>query len=145
MEGNHQAAWDAGFAPGFRFSGRDAVVLVLGVAALSAVPAVVTTREMVHATLCVVAIPLIAFFLFCNVFRASRPLELGWAAAFVGLCYGAVKYDTPSWPVVPIWSIALIAIVIGVEMLKPSYHGVAWKLINPKLPDWWESQRSRLN
>jgi len=31
-------------------------------------------------------------------------------------------------------------ICVAVEMRKPSYHGVGWKWINPKLPEWWKTQ-----
>jgi hypothetical protein len=27
--------------------------------------------------------------------------------------------------------------VVVAEMLKPSYHGVGWQRINPRLPEWW--------
>jgi len=27
--------------------------------------------------------------------------------------------------------------VVVVEMCKPSYHGVGWQRINPRLREWW--------
>ena len=85
----------------------------------------------------VVGIPLVYFFLFCNVFRVSRPLELLWAGVFVVLAGTTLVTGVPGWLPTSIVSVLVAALVVGAEMRKPSYHGVGWQSINPALPTWW--------
>jgi hypothetical protein len=80
------------------------------------------------------------FFLFCNVFRMSRPLELIWSAVFVGLCYATFQTGQPGWVATAALSLLTTVIVVAIEMRKPSYHGIAWQAINPRLPEWWEAR-----
>jgi hypothetical protein len=79
------------------------------------------------------------FFLFCNVVRMARPLELVWAGGFVVLAGATVAFETPGWLVTALVSLLVTVVVVVVEMRKPSYHGVGWQRINPKLPAWWEA------
>src|SRR6185503_16949754 len=79
------------------------------------------------------------FFLFCNVFRIARPLELAWAVVFVALAGATIVVDQPGWIVTTAVSLVATVIVIALEMRKPSYHGIAWQKINPGLPQWWEA------
>lgn len=79
------------------------------------------------------------FFLFCNVFRLARPLELLWAAVFVMLAGATIVFDQPGWLVTTALSLIVTFIVVAVEMRKPSYHGIAWRQINPNLLQWWEA------
>lgn len=124
----------AAFAPGFRFSGLDGLVLVGG-----------TVTAIVLATYVwwwgfVVAFVLAHFFLFCNVVRMARPLELAWAAVFLVLAGGTVAIETPGWLLTVLVSLVVTVVVVGVEMRKPSYHGVGWQRINPALPAWWAAR-----
>ena len=80
------------------------------------------------------------FFLFCNVLRATRLLELLWAAAFVGLWSSAYFRGVPSWPHTYAWAFAVTVAVTVVQVRLPSYHGVFWTVLNPRLPQWWEEQ-----
>lgn len=80
------------------------------------------------------------FFLFCNVFRLARPLELVWAAVFVALAAGTLAIDIPGWPATAAISLCVTVVVIPLEMRKLSYHGVGWERINPGLRSWWESR-----
>ncbi len=80
------------------------------------------------------------FFLFCNVIRMARPLELIWAVVFLTLCAVAVGFAWISWPLVFLISGGVTIIVTIIQTRAPSYHGVGWKLINPALPDWWSKQ-----
>src|SRR6476619_4959849 len=82
------------FAPGFRLSRVDVAVLFAG-----AVAAVSLATTDVWAG---VAVGFVVghFFLFCNVLRMSRPLELTWAGVFMGLAVGAMVWGVVSWPVV---------------------------------------------
>jgi hypothetical protein len=122
------------FAPGFRLSKLDVVVLVvgtllsLGLAAAGSWLALVVAWVIGH------------FFLFCNVFRLSRPLELVWAAVFVVLAGSTAATHYPGWAATTAISLAATVVVVAVEMRKPSYHGILWQRINPGLRAWWEAQ-----
>ncbi len=87
----------------------------------------------------VIAFVVAHFFLFCNIFRMSRPLELVWAAAFVAAAGGTVVTETPGWGVTVVGSLIVTVLVVAIEMRRPSYHGIAWQQLNPKLPEWWEA------
>jgi hypothetical protein len=122
------------FAPGFRFSNLDGVVLVAGVIGTVFLGAFVWWIGFV------IGFTIAHFFLFCNVFRLARPLELVWAAAFVTLCSATIILENPGWYLTIAISSCVTILVVAIEMRKPSYHGVAWRVINPSLQKWWESQ-----
>ena len=124
------------FAPGFRLSALDVFVLAVGVVAALALAMVVWWWGFA------VAFVLGPFFLFCNVVRMARPLELAWAGVFLVLAAGTVALDVPGWPVTASVSLVATVVVVMVEMRKPSYHGLAWQLINPGLPAWWEARKA---
>ena len=120
------------FAPGFRFSPTDALALLLGAAAAAAIAAV-------HAGLGAAAgVAVGAFFLFCNVVRASRPAELTWATAFLALAAAAAA-GRVGWPVTLLLAVAAAAGVWGYEACRPGYHGAGWWRFNPELPAWWRA------
>jgi len=122
------------FAPGFRITRRDQIVLAIGVLATGALApfnglaAYVTASAVGH------------FFLFCNVFRLPRALELFWASGFVlaMLAYmqGVFPFITS---VTAHETLAILCIAASTKL--PSYHGIFWQRWNPKLREWWESQR----
>jgi len=121
------------FHPGWRFSALDGVVLVVGI---------VATVGLIWydgGIAFVIGFTLIHFFLFCNVVRMARPLELLWAAGFVALCVGTIAFDWPSWLGTTVIALGLTLVFVGIELRKPSYHGVGWRLLNPNLPNWWEA------
>jgi hypothetical protein len=120
------------FQPGFRFSWLDLAIVIGGAAAAAAfilVEAWVTF---------VIAFVVGHFFLFCNVFRLARALELAWAAVFVALVAATVSTGTPGWMMTTGSSLVATIVVVILEMRKPSYHGVFWQQINPHLRQWWE-------
>jgi len=121
------------FKPGFRFSAFDALILAGGAAASA-----LAWQENPQLG-CVIAFVLGHFFLFCNVFRISRGLELIWAAVFVALTIGTQRWGWPGW----FWEIAatlaMTSVVIALEMRKASYHGIGWVYLNPRLSDWWQA------
>jgi hypothetical protein len=123
------------FTPGFRLSAIDVIVLVAGAVTVSAL-----------ATLnywwwsFVIAFVLGHFFLFCNIIRMARPLELAWAGVFVTLAAATIAIDAPGWLVTAAVSLATTVVVVVAEMRKASYHGVGWQRINPGLPAWWEAR-----
>jgi hypothetical protein len=127
------------FAPGFRLSLRDAVVLVVGI-----VGSIALGNTFWPASL-IIAFAVSHFFLFCNVFRISRRLELIWAVIFIALSGITILTKFPGWAVTIASSICATVIVVICEMKKPSYHGVGWRKINPHLRTWWDSNLADQN
>jgi hypothetical protein len=123
------------FLPGFRLSRLDVLVVVVGVVATL----VLATFEWWWGF--VVGFVLAHFFLFCNVFRLARSLELTWAGVFVLLAGMTVAMGFPGWGITAAVSLAVTLAVVAVEVRKPSYHGVGWRWINPGLPAWWEARQ----
>ena len=120
------------FIPGFRLSALDAVVLIAG--AIATVVLALAVRWWGF----VAGFVLGHFFLFCNVVRAARPLELAWAGLFVAMATAMIALDRPGWPITASVSLVSTAVVVAIEIRKPSYHGLGWQRINPGLPEWWE-------
>jgi len=121
------------FAPGFRLSVVDIAVLVVGFPVSVALATVEWTWGFV------VAFVLAHFFLFCNVVRMARPLELVWATMFTVQAGSTIVAGLPGWIITTTVSLATTLIVVAIEMRKPSYHGIAWQRINPNLQVWWET------
>jgi hypothetical protein len=122
------------FQPGFRLSEMDVGILMLGVCA--AVLLARLDERLGLASLFVLA----HFFLFCNVLRMSRPLELIWAVLFVLLAGSTFTFDLPSWNYTLIAILLVTLILAIVQILQPSYHGVLWRKINPNLKQWWDAR-----
>ncbi|MFY9314316.1 MAG: hypothetical protein WAO95_02005 [Burkholderiales bacterium] len=80
------------------------------------------------------------FFLFCNVFRVGKPLELTWSAIFVALSGSTIVTGRPGWLVTVAVTLAATPVVIVAQVRSPSYHGIAWQRLNPKLREWWETR-----
>jgi hypothetical protein len=127
------------FAPGFRISLWDVVVLVIGISFFLAL-----IKNYAPISLAIVFITG-HFFLFCNVFRVARPLELLWAGIFIALSGCTIFCGIPGWPVTIAVSFGATIVVIVCEMRKPSYHGICWQQINPGLKNWWEANHSGKN
>lgn len=127
---------ERGFSPGFRCSFLDVVVLIAGAAGCVAMLSIDGRIAFI------IGFTIGHFFLFCNVFRISRTLELAWAAVFVTLCSASFQWGQPPWMATAGMSFAITCLVIMLELPKPSYHGIGWRKINPRLPEWWE-QRNR--
>lgn len=123
------------FRPGFRLSEIDVGILLLGVLA-----SVLIARfyELLAVAL---LFTLGHFFLFCNVLRMSRPLELVWAVLFVLLAAGTILNGFPPWSYTLYAMLVVTAILAIIQVLRPSYHGVFWRRLNPNLPQWWAVNR----
>ncbi len=121
------------FQPGFRLSALDVVILVVG--GIASAYAMTIDRWFGIA----IAFVVLHFFLFCNVLRMSRPLELIWAGSFAGLAAATISQNRLSWPAVFAISSIVTVLVAVIETRRPSYHGVGWQNLNPRLPDWWQS------
>ena len=123
------------FAPGFRLSVRDVVAILIGAAAAFYLASIEPWWGFM------VAFVVGHFFLFCNVVRMARPLELAWAATFVALASATLLTETPGWPITTGVSLAVTLVIVVLQMRKPSYHGLGWQRINPGLQAWWSSVR----
>ncbi len=124
------------FAPGFRLGVVDVFALVGGTMAAVILSMHVWWWGFVPAYV------LAHFFLFCNVVRIARSLELIWAGSFVLLAGATIAIEIPNWLVTTLVSLLVTMVLVVVEMRKQSYHGVGWQRINPNLLAWWESQIS---
>jgi hypothetical protein len=120
------------FRPGFRFSKLDAVILLVGLY-ISA-----DTASVYPWVGIAIGFVIAHFFLFCNLVRMARPSELAWSALFVLLASSTILVGSPQWPMTLAISFAVTVVLIGLEMRKPSYHGVFWRQINPELLQWWQ-------
>ena len=127
---------EARFAPGFRFSFFDGLILIAG-----AVGSVFGWNvEWWLGVL--IGFVVLHFFLFCNVFRIARKPELVWAGVFVLLAGSAIVFEVPVWWMVFAGGLLLSTILIALETRKPGYHGVGWRRWNPGLEEWWRKQRN---
>lgn len=126
----------ATFQPGFRISIVDRVVLVVG-----SVAAVVAWRYAWWLGF-TIGFVVAHFFLFCNIVRMARPLELAWSGVFLALTFGTIVHQLFTWPTTIAGSLLATIIIVAAEMRKPSYHGAMWQRINPGLPQWWERNQS---
>jgi len=124
----------AAFAPGFRLSVADVFVLFGGTISAIVLSMYVWWWGFIPAFV------LAHFFLFCNMGRIARPLELIWAGVFISLAGTTIAFEMPGWLVTVPVSLFVTVVVVVVEMRKPSYHGVGWQRINPGLPEWWEAR-----
>jgi hypothetical protein len=122
------------FRPGFRFSLFDGAVILLGATAM----ALLWQHDLVLSL--VVGFVLGHFFLFCNVLRMSRSRELVWAFAFVALFALSVANPTVTLGLVFATSILVTIVLAAIEMRSASYHGVAWKVLNPSLESRWNKE-----
>ena len=121
------------FQPGFRLSSLDIVILIVG--GVASACATTVDRGLGVA----IAFVILHFFLFCNVLRMSRPFELLWAGLFAGLAGMVITRNLLSWPVAYSISTGATVILGLIETHRPSYHGVGWRKLNPRLPEWWRS------
>ena len=125
------------FRPGFRLSFFDVLVLALGVFGSAWLWPGSWPLGFI------VAFVVGHFFLFCNVFRIARELEFLWAGVFLIVTLLTLQSHHPSWVIIAVPSLFTTAVVIGLELRKPSYHGLGWSRINPRLREWWEANHQR--
>lgn len=120
------------FSPGFRISVTDILVLIAGTVASAWLASIDLPIGLV------IAFVVAHFFLFCNVIRMARRLELTWAAIFAGLAGCTILLQVPDWPMTFAASLLATLVLVVVQLRRPSYHGVLWRRINPDLPRWWQ-------
>ncbi len=88
----------------------------------------------------IVAVVVGHFFLFCNVFRLRRSLELWWAAVFVLNVGWWLAQGQAGWLPAMLYQGPVTVIVIVIEMLSPRYHGIGARWINRRLDDYLENK-----
>lgn len=125
------------FQPGFRMSAVDGVVIVAGIVVAAALCSTAWWLSFI------ITFVIAHFFVFCNIFRVARLLELAWSGVFIVLMYCTIMFGRPTWAVAIGCLLLATVVVIGFEMRKPSYHGVLWQCINPGLPQWWEAKSGK--
>lgn len=126
------------FRPGFRFAPTDALVLLAGAAAAWFAWRIEPWLGIA------VLLPVALFFVYCNIVRMARPLELVWALAYAAGCVVRVQLGVPGWPWLVSGSVGLAAGLVVVQLRRPDYHGIGWQRINPQLPQWWATRRAPL-
>jgi hypothetical protein len=119
------------FQPGFRWSLFDGIVLILGAGLAMGLTRIDWALSVM------VAFVVGHFFVFCNVLRMVRRLELIWAGQFLLLSSSTLLIETPTWAQTFLLA-SLSTVVLSVfQARQPSYHGVLWQRLNPGLPEWW--------
>ncbi|MDO4794465.1 MAG: hypothetical protein Q4A28_00790 [Brachymonas sp.] len=135
------AAQPPDFRPGFRLSWLDVGVLLLGAGAAWALWRAGWALA-AAAVVCVIC----HFFLFCNVLRMARVLELIWAAVFVAVMAAGVLVPllaaTLGWGVLGGIVACTTTVLAWLQTRRPDYHGVGWRCFNPGLPVWFAAQRA---
>ena len=124
------------FKPGLQFSLFDG--LVLAAAGLIAAQA---HRILPWAGGLIVFVVL-HFFLFCNVFRIARAAELLWAGCVLTLGALTLTMGFPGWAVTYAAGSLIALLLIWRETRQPRYHGIFWKRLNPRLPEFWASRQA---
>lgn len=114
----------------------DCVVLAVGLLG------VVAWRTLDEPRLLVVSYVTGTFFLYCNVFRIRRTPELMWAGVFTVLASCSSLIGQPTWYFTIGAAITLSVLLIGLEMFHPSYHGILWRKVNPKLEKGWKEHHA---
>lgn len=73
------------------------------------------------------------FFLFCNVIRLRRNLELFWAVVFLGNVGWWMAQGSLDWQMPLVWQLPLTLALVLIEMKSSRYHGIAARKLNPQL------------
>jgi hypothetical protein len=81
------------------------------------------------------------FFLFCNLVRMRRALELIWAIAFLAVALGRPLALGELRAAAALLAIApLTAVLVAIEVRSARYHGAAARRLNPLLDAWLAAQ-----
>jgi hypothetical protein len=115
----------------------DVIVLLVGIVTSIYLYSVYPVAS--YIILCVVG----HFFLFCNVVRMSRIPELVWSVTFIGLVSSYLLVGWLSGLTLAIIIVIITCVLVALESKKPSYHGIGWQYINPKLPVWFQQRHEK--
>ena len=125
------------FQPGFRLSVFDTIILIIGIAGSILLGSVAWWFG------AIVAFVVLHFFLFCNVFRISRPPELIWGAIFLATAAATILTERPGWIATFSIAIAVSTYLIWRETKRKHYHGIYWQSWNPDLVSWWDARENK--
>jgi len=126
------------FNPGFRLSKIDLLVLLLGISVSAGLYSSIPLAAFI------ILFVIGHFFLFCNIIRMSRILELIWTASFLFLAGGTLLFETFSWPQVALASLTLTCVLVIFQIRQPAYHGILWQRFNPGLRQWYDDNYKNL-
>jgi hypothetical protein len=91
----------------------------------------------------VLAVVVVHFFLFCNVVRLHRHLELIWAVVFLVNVGWFLMQGHLNWVGPLSYQSPLTLALIMIEVRSERYHGVAAQRFNPRLDDYLRGRESR--
>jgi len=115
----------------------------LAAAALSCLGLWKTQGDLGFALAVLIGFVVLHFFLFCNVFRIPRKLELIWAGLFVLVMAGGILHS--GFVLIALLPIQLIitCVCIVVAMRRQDYHGIFADRMNAEL-DGYLARRMQL-
>lgn len=116
---------------GFRLSISDALILVLG-----GITVPLQLSQTVPHVAMLVAFVVWHFFLFCNVIRARRSLELTWAVTFVVNAGVWMWLEPECWTFALALQLAPTMAIASFELRSKRYHGVGARRINPRIDQY---------
>jgi hypothetical protein len=116
--------WNRQPPAGFRFSLADlAAIAVCALATWAMWPLLDTMAA---------AFPIVLghFFLFCNIFRVPRLLELLWGAVFLINFAARLSLGRFAWSAVLWTQLPFTLVVILTAIFQKDYHGIGYKLVS---------------
>lgn len=119
---------------GLRFSASDAAVIGIFIAAAFVL------RRMENPLWWMLGIVAGHFFLFCNILRARRRLELWWSGLFLVNFVFWFWLGKLDWLHVFTAQMPITAGVALIETQSSRYHGIFAKQANPRLNDYLEGR-----
>jgi hypothetical protein len=108
---------------GFRFAPHDAFAIVICVAVTMVFCPILGNI--------VILFPVVLghFFLFCNVFRVPRYLELSWSGIFVVNVGIWVSLSRLDWIVIVVTQLPPTLLAISIAIVSNDYHGIGYSLV----------------
>jgi len=76
------------------------------------------------------------FFLFCNIFRVHRRLEIIWAIVFIVLVCTSAAVGRLTFPFICAVQVPVTVFLLATELRTPRYHGILARRINADLDDY---------
>jgi hypothetical protein len=92
----------------------------------------------------IVPVVVLHFFLFCNVFRVRRTLEITWALLFMLNVSAWFLTGRDEWIYPLLTQLPVSAAIILWEVRSPQYHGIFAQRLNPRLDQYLAARKARL-
>ena len=119
---------------GFRFSMMDVLVISLFMGTVAVLWYFYSTLWWI------LLMTAVHFFLFCNVFRIVRRLELVWAGIFILNIVTWACFNNLTWLPVLLCQLPVTIVLLIAGIHSPGYHGVFAKQLNPQLNKYLEGE-----